>query len=142
MKLHYVVKEGEKGTPSGPRNVALFIHGFPDSFLLWKNLLKASTLESYVLIAVDLPGYGGSDNPKEFSANDILEAMAEFILNMREKYLQTEAKMVVVSHDWGAIVSARLASEAAQLADHWIIAGALIVSYSPPIPSTSDSINY
>jgi pimeloyl-ACP methyl ester carboxylesterase len=47
---------------------------------------------------------------------------------MREKYLRDEAKMVVVSHDWGAIIAARLASEAASLADRWIISSIAIVS--------------
>lgn len=53
--------------------------------------------------------------------------MTEFILGMREKYLKDEAKMVLVTHDWGAIIGARLAAEASQLADRWVIASLLIV---------------
>lgn len=53
--------------------------------------------------------------------------MAEFILGMREKYLQEDAKMLLVTHDWGAVIGARLAAEASQLADRWVIASVLIV---------------
>lgn len=102
--------------------------GFPDSCLLWRKILPASSLDSHILIAVDLPGYGGSDNLPKYGANEVLETMSEFILGMREEFLQAQAKCVVVSHDWGGIVAARLACEANQLADRWVIASAVIVS--------------
>jgi pimeloyl-ACP methyl ester carboxylesterase len=95
--------------------------------LLWKKVLGASSLDPQILIAVDLPGYGGSEGLNTYSASEVLEAMSEFILGMREKFLKEEAKMVVVTHDWGAIIGARLAAEASQLADRWVIASVLIV---------------
>jgi hypothetical protein len=52
----------------------------------------------------------------------MLEAMTEFILEMRTQFLKEEAKMVVVSHDWGGCIAARLATEANQLADRFVIA--------------------
>lgn len=58
----------------------------------------------------------------------MLETITEFILGMREQYLQEDQKTVVVTHDWGALVGARLASEASQLADQWIITSGIIVS--------------
>jgi pimeloyl-ACP methyl ester carboxylesterase len=64
-----------------------------------------------------LPSYG----PYE-----MLETMTEFILDMRTQYLQTDQKVVVVSHDWGALLCARLASEASQLAEHWVITSGMI----------------
>lgn len=62
-----------------------------------------------------------------YGANELLEAFTEFILGMREEYLQQEAKFVVVSHDWGGVITARLASEAYQLADRFVVASAVIV---------------
>jgi pimeloyl-ACP methyl ester carboxylesterase len=64
-----------------------------------------------------LPSYG----PYE-----MLETMTEFILDMRKQYLQADRKVVVVSHDWGALLCARLASEASQLAEHWVITSGMI----------------
>jgi pimeloyl-ACP methyl ester carboxylesterase len=52
--------------------------------------------------------------------------MAGFILGMREAFLSPDGKLVMVTHDWGGIVGARLAAEAKELADRWIITGAVI----------------
>ncbi|KAF2476913.1 alpha/beta-hydrolase [Lindgomyces ingoldianus] len=124
VKLHYVVNGpvgGAKGT-----NVAVFIHGFPDSFALWRALLSSPALQNHILVAVDLPGYGGSDSLQKYDAETILEAMAGFLLGMRELYLTDGGKMAVVTHDWGGIVGARLAAEAPQLADRWVIASSVL----------------
>jgi pimeloyl-ACP methyl ester carboxylesterase len=114
------------GSSPTSKTDSLTTQGFPDSFLLWRNLLTASTLDSHILIAVDLPGYGGSDNLSSYGANELLEAITEFIAGIREQYLQESAKLVVVSHDWGGVITARLASEAHQLADRFLIASAVI----------------
>ncbi|KAF1842999.1 alpha/beta-hydrolase [Cucurbitaria berberidis CBS 394.84] len=124
-RLHYVVNENLK--LSAPKNVAIFIHGFPDSFLLWRHILQSpELLRSHILIAVDLPGYGGSDGLSAYDSYEVLETLSEFIIGMRELFLQENKKVVVVTHDWGAIIGARLASEAKELADHWVITSALI----------------
>ncbi|KAF2824700.1 alpha/beta-hydrolase [Ophiobolus disseminans] len=123
--LHYVIN-ADNGA-STPKNIAVFIHGFPDSFLLWRHILQSPELQhDYVLIAVDLPGYGGSDSLPSYGPYEMLEAITEFILGIREQYLHTESKAVVVTHDWGALVGARLASEASELADQWIITSGMI----------------
>ncbi|CAI6333841.1 unnamed protein product [Periconia digitata] len=128
LRLHYAVNCREV---KEARNVAVFIHGFPNSFLLWHHLLTQDALKDHVLIAVDLPGYGGSDSLSAYNANQILEAMTEFILAMRAQYLKAdEAKFVIVSHDWGGLIAARLASEANQLADRFVIAGAVIPQHT------------
>lgn len=85
--------------------------------------------QSHTLIAVDLPGYGGSDSLPNYGPYEVLEAMSEFIIGMRRQFLQEDRKCVVVSHDWGALICARLASEACELADHWIVTSGIIVSY-------------
>jgi pimeloyl-ACP methyl ester carboxylesterase len=117
--------------------------GFPDSFLLWRNHLQSHALASHVLIAVDLPGYGGSDGLQRYDANGLLESLTAFILGMREQYLGEEGKVVIAAHDWGAILSTRLASEAKELADRWIICAGVIVgyTYNPAENSFTDMFN-
>lgn len=91
-------------------------------------MLQSSDLyRDHILIAVDLPGYGGSDSLPFYGPNEMLEAMSEFILGMREQYLQAGKKCVIVSHDWGAVICTRLAAEASELAEHWIITSGMIV---------------
>ncbi|RAR08743.1 catalytic hydrolase [Stemphylium lycopersici] len=124
-KVHYVVHDGPESGKA--KNVAIFIHGFPDSFLIWRHLLQSPSLQQdTILVAVDLPGYGGSDGLPTYSPNEMLEAVSEFIINIRQQFLQEDKKTVVVTHDWGAVIGARLASEAHVLADHWIITGGVI----------------
>jgi pimeloyl-ACP methyl ester carboxylesterase len=107
----------------------LTITGFPDSFLLWRHLLQSPQLQrDHVLIAVDIPGYGGSDSLPAYGPNELLEAFTEYIVGMRTLFLHDERRLVVVTHDWGTIIGARLASEAGGLADHWVITSAILVS--------------
>ncbi|OCL12390.1 abhydrolase domain-containing protein 9 [Glonium stellatum] len=125
-KLHYVEKLGTNSS----KNLTIFIHGFPDSWILWQRLLTSSRLsQNSALVAVDLPGYGGSDGLPNYSANAVLETMTAFILGMREEYITSRGdgagKVFVVSHDWGSIIGYRLASEASQLADRFIISCAV-----------------
>ncbi|KAJ8110204.1 hypothetical protein OPT61_g6896 [Boeremia exigua] len=125
VNIHYVVNSDPSDPPS--RNIALFVHGFPDSYLLWRHILQAPALQqSHTLIAVDLPGYGGSDSLPNYGPNEVLEAIAEFIIGVRKQFLQDNRRCVVVSHDWGALICARLASEAGELADRWIITSGII----------------
>jgi len=105
-----------------------YVPGFPDSFLLWRHVLQSSELlRNYTLIAVDLPGYGGSDSLPTYGPYDMLEALTEFFIGMRKLYLHQDKQLVAVTHDWGAVIGARLASEAKEVADHWIITSGLIV---------------
>lgn len=92
------------------------------------------------MIAVDLPGYGGSDSFERHGATEVLEALTEFIVTVREKYgvdIDTMAKparrVIVVAHDWGAVLSFRLAAEAPQLADRFIVTNGPLVRFLIPL---------
>lgn len=114
----------------------LIVSGFPDSYVLWRKLLTSPALSSYILIAVDLPGYGGSDSLEQYDPDHVLETMTWFILGMRQLYLSEGAKLIMVTHDWGTLVGSRLASEAKELADRWILTAGVIVSFPSPILKT------
>ncbi|CAK43247.1 uncharacterized protein An18g04430 [Aspergillus niger] len=127
FKFHYVCND-QGASLDQDKPVVVFIHGFPDSWAIWRNILSSSSLQqSATLIAVDMPGYGGTDSLNDYSPTNVLESLTEFILAIRAKYgVDTEAgvrqkKLVVVAHDWGCVVSMRLAAEAPQLADRFIL---------------------
>ncbi|KAH7135652.1 Alpha/Beta hydrolase protein [Dendryphion nanum] len=128
-QLHYVINNHSIDQKTKSKNVAIFIHGFPDTFTLWKNILQTPDLANYVLIAVDIPGYGGSDSLPSYGPDQVLEALTAFILAMRAQHVEQGGKLVMVSHDWGGLISARLASEAKELADRWIITSAVIPAH-------------
>jgi pimeloyl-ACP methyl ester carboxylesterase len=56
----------------------------------------------------------------------VLEAMTEFILKMREQYERGDnGRVAIVAHDWGAMIGFRLAAEAPQLADRFIMSNCI-----------------
>lgn len=106
----------------------IFVHGFPDSWAIWRYIIKKLALQEAVsLVAIDLPGYGGTDSLEKYSATNVLERLTELIVTLRTQYgVDTDAesnrkKTVIVAHDWGCVLSMRLAAEAPSLAHRFIL---------------------
>lgn len=85
---------------------------------------------------VDLPGYGGSDSLEKYNATNVLENLTEFVVTVRAAYgvdnEERPRKTVIVGHDWGCSLAMRLAAEAPQLADRFILTNGPIVSFMTP----------
>lgn len=103
---------------------------------MWRHVLQepAIPLSEATFVAVDLPGYGGSDSLKKYDT-EVLEVLTQFIVGMRDLYLQIghdgqTQPCFVVGHDWGAVLAMRLASEAPTLADRFILTNGPHVSTS------------
>ncbi|KAK2837019.1 hypothetical protein FQN49_006486 [Arthroderma sp. PD_2] len=85
------------------------------------------------MVAADLPGYGGSDSLDVYGPAEILETLTQFIVTLRDEYKvddgegQVKKRVIVVAHDWGAILAFRLAAEAPQLADRFILTNGVMV---------------
>lgn len=68
-----------------------------------------------------------------YGPNEVLSVLTEFILRMRERYLIPSSnnvgkkgpRVLIVAHDWGALLAFRLAAEAPQLADRFILSNAV-----------------
>jgi hypothetical protein len=131
LKLHYI---SNRDQPSRG-NLIIFLHGFPDSSMMWRHLLQetAMPVRDATLVCVDLPGYGGSDSFKSYDT-EVLEALTEFIVAMRDHYIPPEnceeVNTYVVGHDWGCLLGFRLAAEASSLADRFILTNAPHVSHA------------
>lgn len=143
LKLHYITNRAgtrlQTGNKSGTDNLFIFLHGFPDSSMMWRHLLAepAIPISSARLVCVDLPNFGGSDS---FDVPDtaVLESITEFILAIREEHGDSMAggnrdfSTVIVAHDWGCVIGYRLAAEAPQLADRFILSNGPHVSSPRP----------
>lgn len=129
LKLHYICNRDG----ASEENVIIFLHGFPDSSMMWRHLLQEPAIptQDATIICVDLPGYGGSDSFERYDTQ-VLEAMTEFVVAMRDMFISPEsddtASTFIVGHDWGCILGFRLASEAPCLADRFILTNAPHVS--------------
>lgn len=132
LQLHYLTNNLDPDSPKSPKPLVILVHGYPDSCLMWRHMLGESTLlESATIVAVDLPGYGGSDSFSKYGTEEVLEALAEFIVGVREKYIDPEhrhsdqhahrSQVYLVGHDWGCALAYRLAAEAPGLADRYIV---------------------
>ncbi|KAL9619019.1 MAG: hypothetical protein Q9160_006340 [Pyrenula sp. 1 TL-2023] len=139
LKLHYLSNHPEPTHASNNKPLVFLIHGFPDSCFVWRELFhrfrKTELLKNATVIAVDLPGYGGSDSFPNYGATEILEALTEFIAGKREAYYEhpmngngesasdnyRPREAYIVGHDWGCILAYRLAAEAPYLADRFIL---------------------
>jgi hypothetical protein len=134
FKFHYLCNDSPENSTASQKPLAIFIHGFPDSWAVWRYIVSSSSLQSAAtLVVIDLPGYGGSDTLDKYSATNILESLTEFIIAIRAKYgIDTETgnnqrRTIIVGHDWGCVISTRLAAEAPQLADRFIVTNGPVV---------------
>ena len=80
---------------SGPPT--LFLHGNPDSSILWRQVIK-ELKPRFRCLAPDLPGFGRSQFPQNFKGS--LEEMATFVDTLLTEARVTEPVNLVV-HDFG-----------------------------------------
>jgi epoxide hydrolase 4 len=93
VRLHYV----EEGT--GP--LILFLHGFPEFWYAWKDLLREFGKDHHA-VALDMRGYNLSSRPEAVEAYEI-PVLVEDIRALAEKL--GAAKFVLVAHDWGGVIA-------------------------------------
>lgn len=142
FRFHYLGNaEAETSSSSSsntpaPKPLVILIHGFPDSWACWRYVVASESLQKTAnIVAVDLPGYGGSDDLDTYSATNVLENLANFIIAVRTKYgIDTNDtaglnRTIVVGHDWGCVLSMRLAAEAPELADRFILSNGPLVCF-------------
>ncbi|MEO1964903.1 alpha/beta hydrolase [Hyphomonas sp.] len=98
----------------------VFIHGVPDTPHLWKPLVAALGLQPSEYFAPALPGFG-TPLPKGFACTK--DAYADYLIGEIEKLGQ---KIDLVGHDWGALLSLRIASLRPDLIRTWCVTNAVI----------------
>ncbi|KAK5711653.1 hypothetical protein LTR17_018288 [Elasticomyces elasticus] len=129
LKLHYV--SNIRQTPA--RQLIVFVHGFPDSWHIYYRFLTSESLQASdaQLVAIDLPGYGGSDGLSHYGPNEVLNAVAEGIKQLKVLYLgDNKPFCVLVGHDWGGFISLRIAAETKGLIDRLV---AINIGHMPVI---------
>jgi hypothetical protein len=101
LQMHYIsTADSSQSTDS----LIIFLHGFPDSCYIWEQQLRSDLAKKAKLVALDLPACGGSDSHFRYGPDEILNAVAEAIVRLKDRYLSTPStspqKSVLVSHDW------------------------------------------
>jgi pimeloyl-ACP methyl ester carboxylesterase len=102
-------------------DVALLLHGFPESRLSWRTQLPALAGLGWRAVAPDLRGYGGSSRPKGRGAYRMDHLLADVgamfdALGARRRLL--------IAHDWGGIIAWAFAIDQVRPLDGLVIMNA------------------
>ena len=114
IRLHYA-SCGERGRP-----LMLFVHGFPEFWYAWKDLLPRFGGE-YFAVAPDLRGYNLSSKPAALEAYKpavLVGDLASLICGLGYE------RAVVVAHDWGGALCWSLAISRPELVEKLVILNA------------------
>jgi pimeloyl-ACP methyl ester carboxylesterase len=96
--MHYVEAGDPQGTP------AMLVHGWPQHFWEWREVIPPLAEAGYRVIAPDLRGLGWSGAPRDGYGK---EAMARDLLSLLDA-LEIE-KTHLAGHDWGGYIGYLLA---------------------------------
>ena len=101
--LGFNLAEGGDGPP------VLLLHGFPDSWQLWRHQLPALAEAGHRVLAPDLRGFGKTDTPATVADYRLRTMLADVVGLLDAVGAQQAA---VVGHDWGAALAWRVAMSA------------------------------
>jgi pimeloyl-ACP methyl ester carboxylesterase len=94
--LSFNLAEAGDGPP------VLLLHGFPDSWRLWRHQLTALAKAGHRVIAPDLRGFGKTDRPAGVEEYKLRTLVADVVGLLDVLHVDRAA---VVGHDWGAALA-------------------------------------
>lgn len=100
----------------------LFLHGVPDTPAMWDPLIAELNLAPDTYRAPAMPGFV-EPAPADFSSTK--EAYVDWYIGETEKAFEAAGPVDLVGHDWGAIITIRVASLRPELVNSWCVANAL-----------------
>jgi len=112
VKLHYVEQ--------GKGELILFLHGFPEFWYEWKDLIPAFAKDHHA-VAPDMRGYNLSDKPaavEQYRVPVIVEDVQALAVKLKAR------KFVLVGHDWGGVIAWAYAAAHPEMLDKLIIVNA------------------
>jgi pimeloyl-ACP methyl ester carboxylesterase len=112
VRLHYV-EEGR-----GP--LILFLHGFPEFWYEWKDLLPEFGKDHHA-VAPDMRGYNLSDKPEKVEAYTV-STIVEDVRALADKL--GGGKFVLVGHDWGGVIAWAFAAAHPEMLEKLVIVNA------------------
>lgn len=98
---------------------AVFLHGVPESHVIWDPI--RSRLSRKDTLAPDMPGFGGAPVPAGFGAT-----MNEYAAWLIGELESAGEPVDLVGHDWGALLSLRVACLRPDLIRTWTIGSGAI----------------
>jgi pimeloyl-ACP methyl ester carboxylesterase len=87
---------------AGVGSPVILLHGWPDSWHLWRSQIEALARSGHRVIAPDLRGFGQSDAPEAISEYSLGMLINDVAAIMDELKIERAA---IVGHDWGAALA-------------------------------------
>lgn len=125
FKYRYYVSPRDE---PGNLPVLFFIHGFPDSAHLWKDVVAQLTDLPTKIVIPDTLGYGGTDKPTEVSCY-VNKGQADDLAEIIHNELDGNRSAIIIGHDWGSALAQRTYLHHPNLFSGVVL---LNVAYSPP----------
>src|SRR5215831_16631617 len=85
---------------AGP--LVVLCHGFPESWYSWRHQLPALAAAGFRVVAPDMRGYGGTDQPEAIDQYTLFHLVGDMVGLLDA--LRVE-QAVIAGHDWGAPVA-------------------------------------
>lgn len=114
--LSFAVDEAGAG-----ENVALLLHGFPESRRSWRAQLPALAALGWRAVAPDLRGYGGTSRPRGRAAYRI-DALTSDVAGLFDAL--GARRRLLIAHDWGGVIAWAFALERVRPLDGLVILNA------------------
>jgi pimeloyl-ACP methyl ester carboxylesterase len=90
--IHYVI--GGKGDP------VVLLHGWPETWYEWRNIIPGLIANNYTVIAPDMRGLGDSEKPqKGYDTKTLAQDIYQLVKKLGY------SKIYLVAHDWGGPVA-------------------------------------
>src|SRR5919205_1032888 len=111
LKIRYL--ESNNGDVQRRKHL-VFIHGLGSSADRWLDIPDALSLYFHT-IAIDLPGFGGSDKPQHIDYtielfSDILTQFIKKIAITHENIIDDKSKTSLIGHSLGGYIASKIAS--------------------------------
>lgn len=107
---------------AGEGRPVLLLHGFPEFWFEWRNMLPALAEAGFRAIAPDLRGYNLSDKPDLIDDYKMKHLVAD-VAGLIDHY-SSDGRAFVVGHDWGGVVAWALAISKPEKVDKLVIVNA------------------
>lgn len=88
--------------------LVIFLHGFPESAYMWRNLMKAIAKKNFFCVAPNLRGYSKEACPKG-KTNYTIDKLVNDVIEISQYF--GKDKFHLVGHDWGAAIGWKTAHD-------------------------------
>ena len=126
LKYTYYVSPSGESTKQHP--ALFFIHGFPDSARLWRDVIaKLGALPNKIIVP-DCLGYEGTDKPSDTKLYAYKEQAADLVEILAA---ENAVSTVIIGHDWGSGIAQRV-----YLYHRELFSGVILLNVAYLIPAT------